>query len=53
MGDAPVELEAEAYPEAGKEAVADLEPNKAKSLLDAKFKGLYVPLFIKMFIHLS
>ena len=27
--------------------------NKAKSLLDAKFKGLYVPLFIKMFIHLS
>ena len=26
MGDAPVELEAEAYPEAGKEAVADLEP---------------------------
>ena len=31
----------------------DMRFNKAKSLLDAKFKGLYVPLFIKMFIHLS
>ena len=26
MGDAPLELEAEADPEAGQEAVADLEP---------------------------